>query len=213
MSTPKGYRGAMNVSMPKHSDLIKKLHRINKDGEDILKKTVCDFKSRAPAWVSAAVSETYGIPKSEVKNAFAGTKKSASRIKVAGNEIDNVGLVYSGRRLTPTHFKMKPANPPSKKGVPYQISAEFFKGKRQRLSSRAFLIPIRFRGESGKEEIKSLPFQRKGKGRWAIKTIRTLSIPQMLTNKTVAAAVQENINAGLGKRVEHHMSQALKRNE
>lgn len=201
MSTSKGKSGSINLSIKNYSGLIKDIQKINKEAENVVTKTVSDFKSRAPAWVSAAVTETYGISKSDVKGAFTGAKKSAGTIKASGNEVDNIGLVYKGRVLTPTHFKMKPKTKPEG-NKPYQVTAEIYKGKRKVLSSIAFLADNRGGGY--------IPFQRKGKARLPVESIKTVSVPQMIENKDVAAKVGENIEAGLGKRVEHHLNQALK---
>jgi len=193
----------MHISVLKYDKLTKRLHQMNKDAENVVKKTVSDFKSRAPAWVSAAVTETYGISKSDVKSAFKGAKKISGTVRTSNTEVDNIGLEYVGRVLTATHFKMKPAALPAKKGIPYQVSAEIFKGQRKVLASDAFLGNNKYG--------KLIPFQRVGAARLPIISIKTLSIPQMLTNETVAANIQQNIEAGLGKRVENHMNQALNR--
>jgi len=192
-----------NINIPGLSKLKKDLDTMNKDSEIVVKRTISDFKSRAPAWVGAAVTKTYGISKGDVKGAFKGVKKGIGSIKVSGVEVENMGLVYEGRTLTPTHFKMKPTSPPKKRPAPYQITAEIFKGKRLRLSRHAFLATNRGGGY--------IPFQREGAARYPIKAIKTVSIPQMLGNETVSKDIMENIETGLEKRVVHHLEQILKK--
>ena len=194
----------IEINLPNYEKTKKQLHAINKDAEGVVKRTVSDFKSRAPAWVSAAVTETYGIAKSEVKGAFSGAKKTAGRVKLKGTTIDNIGLVYSGRVLTPLRFKMKPTAPPARRPMPpYQITAEIYKGKRKGLASNAFLGSNKGGG--------FIPFQRTSESRLPIKSIKTVSVPQMLGNETVSTQIQQNIEDGLEKRLEHHLAQALKR--
>lgn len=226
MSTPKGKSGSMSVSVGDGS-LVQKIHKLDAKAKKVVERTVSDFKSRAPAWVSAAVTEEYGIKKSEVKGALTGAKKGIGSIKVSGMTIDSVQLVYRGRTLTPTHFKMKPTKPPSKrqdgtqlvpgagvkssKGVgdvaivrplvPYQITAEIKKGKRVRMPPAAFLGTNKGTGY--------IPFQRTGEGRTPIVSIKTVSVPQMITNDAVRQRVSQNIEEGLGKRLEHHLEQQL----
>lgn len=191
-----------------------------------INRTVSDFKSRGPAWISQAVTDTYGIKKAEVKDAISGTRK-AGKIKISGTLIDNVAIEYSGRPLTPTHFKMKPTRVPAKRekdfrrvpgaGVgeggndvamvkapaPYTVTAEVFKGKRKVLGSDVFLGTNKGTGV--------IPFQRTGEGRTPIKSVKSTSVPQMITNPEVAEQIQKNIDEGLSKRLQHHVEQELKK--
>ena len=167
--------GSMSITLSNYASLCADLKAINKDAEKAIRATLSDFKSRAPAWISAAVSEEYTIKKSEVKGAMTGAKKIGS-IKVSGVAVDNIGLEYTGRVLTPIHFKMKPKKPPAKKEkdvrlIPgdnigsdsdvmqvhpikaYQVTAEIHKGKSKSLGSSVFL------GSNGGEGY--IPFQRR----------------------------------------------------
>lgn len=214
----------MSVSIANYAKLCADLKAMNKEAEKAIQRTVSDFKSRAPAWVSAAVSEEYTIKKSEVKAAMTGTKKIGS-VKVSGIAVDNIGLEYSGRVLTPLHFKMKPKKPPAKlekklRLIPgenigsdsdvvavhpikaYQVTVEIHKGKIKSLGSGVFL------GSNGGEGF--IPFQRTGGGRTPVEAIKTVSVPQMITNEKVAETIQKNIEEGLTKRLEHHAQQAMK---
>ena len=192
----------MKIESPNFNKIVRDIKSVNKSAESVLTRTVSDFRNRAPAWIGAAVTETYGISKKEVKEAFSGAKKTVGRVKASGREIDGIGLEYSGRVLTPVHFKMRPGNRPAN-GKPYQITMEVYKEKRRRLSSNAFLGSNKGGGY--------IPFQREGKSRFPIKSVKTVSVPQMIENKEVAVQISENIDAGLGKRIEHHLNQAIKR--
>jgi hypothetical protein len=97
---------------------------------------------------------------------------------------------------------MKPGKRPAK-NKPYQVTAEIFKGRRVQLSSSAFL------GSNGGSSF--LPFQRESDSRLPIKSIKTVSVPQMIGNPTVQTQIQANIEDGLSKRVEHHFNQAMKK--
>ena len=220
-------QGSINIAIEGAEDLKAKLEKMNKQSETVVKRTVSDFKSRAPAWVSAAVTEYYAIKKSEVKGAMTGVKKGIGKIKVAGVTVDEISLVYSGRLLTPTHFKMKPSTPPKKRAkdtrlipgqniksdkavgdvaivtplAPYQVSAEIKKGKRVTFPGQVFLGTNKGAGY--------IPFQRESEERTDIKSIKTVSIPQMITNEQVGEEIKKNIDEGLGKRLEHHLQQEL----
>lgn len=215
----------LNVVVKNLSEVKAQSEDIKKKTEKAVKRTVSDFKTRAPAWISAAVVEEYGIKKSEVKDAISGKKKVGS-INVGGITVDNVAIEYRGRPLTPTHFKMRPTKPPSKRvkdfqrvpgadvgeggpvamvkpPAPYKITAEIKRGKRSQLNASAFL------GSNGGAG--NIPFQRTGTGRTPIKSIKTVSVPQMVTNEKVAEKITENINKNLGKRLQYHLERELKK--
>lgn len=203
-------KGSVEIGLKEYARLVEKLHKINKNSEFVIRRTTSDFKSRAPSWVASAVSETYGIKKSEITKAKTGAKP-VGYIRVAGIQIDNVRLTFSGRVLTPIHFKMKPRTRPSpkkdssgrttKKAKKYNVSAEIFKGQRKGLGPNIFLGTNKGSGQ--------IPFKRTGKGRTPIEAIKTVSIPQMIGNTTVNAQVQKSIDENLTKRLMHHMNSIL----
>ena len=85
--------------------------------------------------------------------------------------------------------------------APYKVTAEIKKGKRVTLSRDAFLGTNKGAGY--------IPFQRKGKGRTPVESIKTVSVPQMITNPEVAEQIRANIDEGLAKRLEHHLQREL----
>lgn len=178
--------------------------KIGKKGEVVIKRTMNDFKSRGPAWISGAVTKTYNVKKARVKASITG-KKVNGKIKVSGKLVDNAQIVYEGRLLTPLPFGMKPTTRPAKakSGNPYTVTAEVFKGKRKPLGKNVFISP----GNGGIY----LPFQRRVKDRMPIDAIKTLSVPQMITNEQVSVDIQTNISEGLSKRLEHHIEQEMKK--
>lgn len=215
----------MEISLKNYAKLCADLKKINADSEKAIRRTVSDFKTRAPAWISAAVSEEYTIKKSEVKGAMTGAKKIGS-IKVSGVAVDNIGLEYKGRTLTPIHFKMKPKKPSVKREkdrrlIPgenvdgfdgevapvypikaYQVTVEIHKGQTKSLGSSVFL------GSNGGGGY--IPFQRTGDSRTPIKSIKSVSVPQMITNDKVAEEIQRRIEEGMIARLNHHVEQAMK---
>ena len=219
--------GILDVKLKNYAELKSRLEKKEKAAEKAVKRTVSDFKSRAPAWISAAVAETYNIKKAEVKDAISG-KGSAGKIRVGGIAVDNVQIKYSGRPLTPVHFKMKPTKIPAKRiqdyrrvpggGVgegggnvamvrppaPYAISVEVYKGRRREYKGKGTFL-----GSNGGGGY--IPFQREGDGRTPIKSIKTVSVPQMITNPQVSEKITEAIDEGLRKRLEHHLEQEMKK--
>ena len=171
--------------------VVNGLDKTEKGAEKVVKRTVGDMKSRAPGWVSKAVREEYSIAAKDVKAAL--STESNGKMSIAGTEVDSVALVYKGRVLTPTHFKMKPASRPAS-GKPYQVTAEVKKGQRKTLSSQAFL------SHTGGADSKEIPFQRRGASRLPIDAIKTLSVPQMIESKEgIKPKIEKAIEEGLKK--------------
>ena len=125
---------------------------------------------------------------------------SAAVCEVYAILVESVVLTYKGRVLTPTHFKMKPTQ---RKPKPYRVSQEVFKGQRKNLPAGVFLA------SSGGEGSTQIPFQRESESRYPIKSIKTLSVPQMIENEKVQPLIQQNIDEGLSKRLENHVKQML----
>jgi len=218
----------MEIAISNLGDLKKQIEATQKQSEEVIKKTVSDFKSRAQAWVSSAIVGVYNIKKADIKKCFKGAKKGPGNIKIKSVYLDNMQLVYKGRLLTPIHFGMKPGKPPARRMkdtrlipgqairsdnpvgpvasvkpiAPYQISVEVYKGKRKTIKKQDVFL-----GNNGGG--KFIPFQRTGPNREDVVAIRSTSIPQMITNKKVGSDIQANIEKGLTKRLEHHVKQKM----
>ena len=215
---------AFTVDMKGGRELAAKLKKIEDGGKIAIKRTVSDFSSRAPAWVSKGIREHYGVDAGAIKDAGPKKASGARSASVAGQTIDGAALLYEGRTLTPLHFKMSPKSQPTArlskyKRVPgqaiagagdvaminppkkYKVKATIIKGQRVALPHGTFIAEA----NGGN----SLPFQRTGKGREPIEAVRTLSVPQMIEGRA-KDTIQESIGEKLGARLEHHMKQALK---
>ena len=128
----------------------------------------------------------------------------AGTITIGGHVVDNVTLTYSGRVLTPTHFKMKPTSRPSgNKG--YKVTAEIKRGARKPLGNHVFLA-----GPGG-EGTTQIPFKRKGQSRLPIEAVKTLSVPQMIqSGEGTKPRIEQAINENLEKRFKHYCDQYLR---
>lgn len=213
-----------NVSVKGQKDIVKQLRKLEQGGEKAVQRTVSDFRSRAPGWVSKGIREHYGVDTAAIKEAAKGAKRGRPTFKVAGVQVDAVQLEYKGGLLTPLHFKMSPKARPAaqQKTVqripgqkigsgspvamvaqpkPYTVKATIIKGQRSSMPSGTFIAP----GNGGV----SLPFQRSGEGRMPIEAVRTLSVPQMIDGRA-RETIERNISEGLEKRFQHHVEQAMK---
>lgn len=215
--------GTLNVACKGAPDIVKKLQKLEHGGEVAIKRTVSDFNTRAPAWVAQGIREHYGVDKAAI-NESGPKKKKGSTVKVAGVTVDGATLEYSGRTLTPIHFKMSPKQrPEGRQNKPvripgqaiagagdvamirppkkYTVKATIIKGKRTSLPAGTFIAS----GKGGS----TLPFQRKGEAREPIEAVRTLSVPQMIDGRA-RETIEETISEKLGQRFEHHIQQAMK---
>lgn len=216
--------GLFNVTCKGAPDIVKKLQKLEDGGKVAIKRTVSDFSTRAPAWVTKGIREHYGVDKAAINEAGPTVKKGASSVKVDGITVDSVTLKYRGRTLTPVHFNMSPKQRPDGQQnqytrVPgqaiagagdvamirppkkYNVKATIIKGKRTNLPTGTFIASAN--GGS------TLPFQRKSEARKPIEAVRTLSVPQMIDGRA-RETIEEMISENLGKRFEHHIQQAMK---
>lgn len=188
--------GQMQVQFQNAAQVLGQLKELNKDSEKVIQSTMKDIAGRAPAWVSQEVTKVYGIKKAEIKGNA--TKGSAGTVKLSGTVVDSYTLVYKGRVLTPTHFGMTPKMRPEG-GRKYTVKASIFKGQKKPLGSSVFL------GQSGAEGTAAIPFKREGAKRLPIQAVKTLSIPQMIDNEQVNAAIYARIGEEGIKRLNHHV--------
>lgn len=216
--------GKFSVKFSGGNELVKKIRKLENGGKVAIERTVSDFTTRAPGWVTKGVREHYGVDAVAVRDAAQRPKRGKTSIKVAGITVDGATLVYKGRTLTPVHFKMSPKQPQTaqkKKEIRipgqaiadagkvamirppkrYKVKATILKNRRATLPPGTFIAA----GNGGV----SLPFQRKSEARMPIEAVRTISVPQMIDGRA-RETVQEIIGENLEKRFEHHIKQAMK---
>ncbi|MBP3590554.1 MAG: hypothetical protein J6J61_08260 [Muribaculaceae bacterium] len=207
---------------------MKKLKKLENGGEVAIKRTMSDFASRAPGWVSKGIREHYGVDTDAIKEAAKKPKRGRTKISVAGVTVDGATLEYRGRTLTPIHFKLSPKSRPTTKQTnpiripgqligkgspvamvkppkPYTVKATIIKGQRAKMPSGTFLAP----NKGGEEGAAHIPFQRTGSGRTPIEGVRTLSVPQMIDGRA-RETIEQTISTKLGERFQHHVQQAMK---
>jgi len=213
---------AIGKAFKAYNKVINEVGKIQAQCDKALSRTVNDMKSRAPAQVTKAVRQVYGISAATMKEEGDKAKRQA------GGTTGTVRLVYSGRPLTPTHFKMKPTTLPTKRATdtvripgqniktdkavgdvaivnplaPYQVSAEIYKGKRTVFPGQTFLGTNKGTGY--------IPYQREGDGRTPIKALKTVSIPQMIENEEVTEILGTALQELLEKRLDHNIDKVMK---
>lgn len=222
-------KGAFTISHTGGSDIVKRLQKLENGGKVAIQRTVSDFASRAPGWVSKGIRENYGVDTAAIKDAAKKPKRGKTTIKVAGVSVDDITLEYNGHLLTPRHFKMTPKTsnpkgltegkrsipgqgvnfkktPPGKVATvktpkPYTVRATIIKGQRVSMPHGTFVSP----GKGGV----NLPFQRQGEARKPLEVVRTLSVPQMIDGRA-RETIEQKINEELEKRFQHHIERVTK---
>lgn len=204
---------AVAVEVTNLKDLEKALKQINTQTEKALNSTIGDMKSRAPGWINAAVTKEYNIKKSELPTNKT-MKASAASLRITGNSIKKLRFNYSGRLLTPIHFKMSPSIPTGKN---YKLKATILKGKRVTLGTYkakrkrngpyadktgGILMPT---GTKNTEKVSHIPFQRMSRNRKDVHVVKTVSVPQMIQNEKVHTEIYQSMNEGLTKRLNHNI--------
>lgn len=212
-------------------DIVAELRQIEKDAQTVCERTVSDVVNRGPGWIAQGVAERYGIKQSDIIGQKVGQVHAKSTaIGIGGYHKFSAQLVYTGRRLTPAHFGMKPIRPPSVRSA-YTLKATIYKGNRETIGKVKKLtrkqqanIGRNFTHQGTQNSPQSpwmlqptgnqkagvdyLPFQRRGQTNPFEYVMRTVSLPQMVTqgeNGPMHPEVAERFTEGLEKRLEHHM--------
>ena len=214
-----------------YQQTIKELEKMQKAPKKVIDRTVKDFKQRGPSWVAQEVVKFYNIKKSEITPAKTGkaSKGSAGTIKAAGDTINSMTLVYRGRVLTPVRFSMTPKAPKAS----YTLKAQIKKGEKKTLgkvkkltkkqrknigknftqqgtqNSNKSPVMLMHTGNKQEDGTNYIPFQRQSKDRNDIKAIKTISMPQMISNPKVEKEIYAAIGDKLGKRFDHYTEQYM----
>ena len=210
-----GIMSKIGIAIKNIGKVTKQLNSKNEASEKVMNAMYKDAKKRVPGWVSTEVTKQYGVKKSEITNGEVG------KLNIKGNTYKDLKFVYTGRRLTPTHFSMAPKVP--KAGGGYTLKATILKGQRTTLgkvkkltkkqrkalgknftrsgSKRSDHSPIMLMRANGGQY---LPFQRKSKRRKDIETIKTVSLPQMVSSDRTAKRIQKSMQENLQKRMDHY---------
>lgn len=208
------------VAIRGYGKLIKDIESTPKNAQKVISRTLSDIRTKAPGWVATEVTKVYGVPKQQI------TGQKIGNVRVEGNSLKDMRIIYKGRVLTPTHFGMTPKQPGKNA---YTLKASIFKGQKATLGKvkkltkkqRATLgknfrkagtqnsdhspIMLMYTGNQKLAGTNYIPFQRKSHNRNDVKAIKTLSLPQMVSSMRTEPQIMAAINEGLEKRLAHHM--------
>lgn len=180
-------------------DVVKQIKGEKEKIQDAVDKTIKAAKRDVPPQISQAVRAVYTIRAGDMKKEGDAAAKFAKKVQgpeVNGIVVNGVRLTYMGRLLTPTHFNMTPKKLPDKKRK-YTVKVAIKKGPKKVLVGK-YNTPV-FLARTSKTSNVYLPYQRVGRPRLPIYQLKTVSIPQMIENDTVAADIQDRIAAVVEK--------------
>lgn len=213
-----GERVSVTCEIKDYNLLKKQLDKMQAAPEKVMKSLMGDVRKRVPPWIAAEVSKQYGIKKAEITSNAVGT------VKVKGDDVRSAEIIYKGRVLTPTHFGMSPKAPGQNA---YTLKATIIKGQRTTLGKvkkmtkkqRAALAKNFTRSGTRSSDHSPImlmrtgntyiPFQRKSARRNDVEAIKTISLPQMVSSERAAPGIQQAINEGLGKRLDHYVERYM----
>lgn len=204
--------GGINCSIKNYGQVVKALGKIQQQAEKDLQGAIRDVRREATKKIADEVAQNYNVKKSEI------TAGKIVRSKVTA-KAGSIEIKYTGRLLTPTHFKGYSPKKPSaltEKSVvipgqgisfkgkpgqfatvrirkPYKVKAEIKKGNKITFSQGTFAAP------AAKGSQTYIPFQRSGESRKAVEALKTLSVPQMVTNDEVAKNILEHLSGSVSK--------------
>jgi hypothetical protein len=142
---------------------------------------------------SREVRKDYTIKDKDVKGTLKKVKATPGRL--------GGSVISKGRTLTLYHhFKVSPSNPGN--GRRYQLKVTVKKGKPEIIKTDP--KPFIAIANNSKQVMK-----RVGKARKPITVLRSLSVPQMISNEKTMQSIQEFAQVMLEKRVEHEISRRL----
>lgn len=214
---------AVDVKVEGLEDILTGLDKRKEYVAKAVNSTCKEFKSRAPGWINRAVAHHYTIKEKEVKDSLK-AKHNCGTTVLGGITLDDIRLEYRGRVLTFAHFKFTPKDP----GINLRKKRTLIPGQRTTSESpvvwayqhkaRKVMVTVK-RGH--KEILKGkylttpfiasmngspvMPFQRTAQKNQTVKSMRSVSIPQMITNDKVAEDINGRIDRQLGKRLQHHL--------
>ena len=195
-------------------DMLKDVKTVYKELKAEQKKkmglVMRDCRRDVPATVAKAVSKRYNLKTSEMKppavkvnvdkNGNKYKLKKAVEVRVDGEDLDSMAVVYRGRRLTVQRFNMNPKKPVNFTGRPghrkrakKDIQATVLRGKRSSVKMnghRTFIANVRGVNQAvhAKEGVRKIDF-----------VAKTLSVPIMVDNKEVRKDINKGINETVSK--------------
>ncbi|EGW39165.1 phage tail protein [Desulfosporosinus sp. OT] len=152
--------------------------------------------------VGRIVPKAYAIKAKEVKESFAGGIKRPTISDLTAS------ITSRGHTLSLAHFPFTPTKPQIS-GRRRRVAVTIKKSGGKKTINTSPLPFIATTGAQSPDKTQFNVFRREGKARLPIHVLRTLSVPQMITNENVGEQIQEFAAAKLDERLEHEITRAM----
>lgn len=149
--------------------------------------------------VGRIVPRAYAIKAKEVKDSFAGGIKRPTTTNLTAS------ITSKGHTLSLAHFPFTPNMPGTRKKVAVTIK----KGGGKKVVRTNPLPFVAKTGARSAGLTQFNVFRREGRTRLPIVVVRTLSIPQMITNENVGDQIQTFATEKLNERLNHEIIRAM----
>lgn len=152
--------------------------------------------------VGRIVPQSYAIKSREVKESFKGGINRPSKSDLTAS------VTSTGHTLSFAHFPYTPKKPRrgGRSVFKNAVMVTIKKSKGKVLSRKGFVAST---GAKSDSKTPYNVFMRLGKSRLPIAPIRTLSIPQMITNEKVGKQIQKFATDKMSERLEHEIIRAM----
>jgi len=151
--------------------------------------------------VGRIVPQSYAIKAQEVKDSFKGGIKKPTKSDLTAS------ITSRGHTLTLAHFPHTPTKPAGKKTKYVKVQVKKDSAKRYiNIYPQPFVAST---GAKSADKIQFNIFRRLGKERLPIEPLRTLSIPQMITNAGASEKIKKIMQDKLEERLEHEIIRSM----
>ena len=215
----------MQIKLKPSKDFLKAekvMEKIPELTEQASRDLNSDIIKRVPPKVKKAVKARYGVD----NEGYDSVKPKPKQYKIDGG--DDLIIVYEGGPLTLSHFHLsrrgsklrrKKATLAPGKAIngqdwlmihqprPYTVYAQVIKGQKVPVPGHNVFIYSRLVKGTGdaKDKVKGLAMDRLGKERNPVKVIKTVSVPQMISNRA-ALGVQLGVEDVINSRRSHQLN-------
>ncbi|WP_148206721.1 phage tail protein [Desulfitobacterium hafniense] len=161
-----------------------------------LKRTVSHVRTQ----IGRIIPKSYAIKASDVKRTLSSKEPSLKDLSAT--------ITSKGHTLSFAHFPFTPRKPKKIRRSIFEnaVMVTIKKDRGKVLSRTGFVATT---GAKSADKVQFNVFKRLGKDRLPIAPIRTLSIPQMITNEGVAEQIQRAAADKLDERFEHEIIRSM----
>ena len=202
------------------TEVMKHLKTLEGKCDKVVNRTCNDFKSRGPGWVNKSVTGKYTVKLAEIKEAYKGADGSGTniRLKYIGHPLTLLNFKFSPKKVQDKFYKKKQIIPGqftasvspvvfARQARKQTIKAEIIRGQKKTLGTgKGEGLP--FIAKVGNN---TMPFQKRAEPRNSMDAVRTLSVPQMISNEEASKDLRNRIDEELGKRFKHHLTRYVEK--